>query len=121
MLHHIQAMRQQQTVCIVVLTMSESSTHFSLINLVAELTEQIHAELVRFANESDTVKSQVQTERTGLRDLLYASHGSGALAARPALEPGGSSETCHMTGRVAHCRGKSPHGGDPGRTGTVNR
>ena len=41
-----------------------------VINLVAELMEPIHAELVRLANDVDTVRGQVHTEYNGHRDLI---------------------------------------------------
>ena len=40
------------------------------INLVAELTEQVHAELVRLATKPESARGQVQTECNALRDLF---------------------------------------------------
>ena len=40
------------------------------VNLVAELMEAVHAELVRLATELEAVKGQVQTECNALRDLF---------------------------------------------------
>ena len=40
------------------------------VNLVAELVEAVHVELVRLATELEAVKGQVQTECNALRDLF---------------------------------------------------
>ena len=51
---------------------SSNSSHplSYFINLVAELEEDVHAELVRLATELEAVKGQVQTERNARRDLF---------------------------------------------------
>ena len=73
--HLIQAMRQQQTVCIGVLTKEWAILTPCSINLVAELMEQFFAELVRLATELDTVRDKVQT------DLLTRATTAAATAA----------------------------------------
>ena len=66
----------------------QSSLHHMFINLVANLMEQVLAELVRLATELESVRGQVQTECNALRDLFRTKHSdSGKVAARSPPEP----------------------------------